>query len=75
MESVSALILGCILLIALLAHGQAGGFFFVGALAAYTLIREGLLRLRAEPLKMRGPAISIGAALVLTAAIFAVVIY
>jgi phosphatidylglycerol---prolipoprotein diacylglyceryl transferase len=75
MESVSALLLGCILLLVLLAHGPAGGFFFVGALAAYTLLREGLLRLRAEPLKTRGPAISIGATLVLTAAIFVVVIY
>jgi phosphatidylglycerol---prolipoprotein diacylglyceryl transferase len=75
MESVSALLLGCVLLLALLTHGPAGGFFFVGALAAYTLLREGLLRLRAEPLKIRGPAISIGAALVLAAAIFGVVIY
>jgi phosphatidylglycerol---prolipoprotein diacylglyceryl transferase len=75
MESVSALLLACILLLALLTHGPAGGFFFVGALAAYTLLREGLLRLRAEPLKMRGPAISIGAALVLTAAIFVAVMY
>jgi phosphatidylglycerol---prolipoprotein diacylglyceryl transferase len=75
MESVSALLIGCVLLVVLLTHGPAGGFLFVGALAAYTLLREGLLRLRAEPLKMQGPAISIGAALVLTAAIFAVMIY
>jgi phosphatidylglycerol:prolipoprotein diacylglycerol transferase len=75
MESVSALLLGCVLLLAVLAHGQGGGFFFVGALAAYTLLREGLLRLRAEPLKTRGPAISIGAALVLTTAIILAVIF
>jgi hypothetical protein len=74
MESVSVLLLGCILLVVLLTHGPAGGFLFLGSLAAYTLLREGLLRLRAEPLKTRGPAISIGAAVVLTAAILMTVI-
>ena len=75
MESVSALILGLILLLAFLTRGPAGGAYFVAALAAYTLLREGLLRLRAEPLKMRGPVITIVATAVLLAAIvFSIII-
>ncbi len=69
MESGSALILGLLLLIVFLAHGPANGALFVAALAAYTLLREGLLRLRAEQLKTRGPAIAIAAGTVLVAAL------
>jgi len=35
----------------LLAHGARGGDFFVGGLAAYTLVRQGILYLRAEQRK------------------------
>jgi hypothetical protein len=54
-----------------LVHGLAGGAFFVAGLAAYTLGRQGLLRLRAESRKTRlgGLATSALASLVLIAAI------
>jgi phosphatidylglycerol---prolipoprotein diacylglyceryl transferase len=35
------------------AHGPLGGAHFAGALAAYTLARQGILRLRAEPQQTR----------------------
>ncbi len=71
LESVLALSLGLGVLVAVLGHGPAGGAFFVAALAAYTLGRQGLLRLRAEPRKTRlgGLATSALAALVLIAAV------
>ena len=71
LESVLALSLGLGVLVALVGHGPAGGAFFVAGLAAYTLGRQGLLRLRAEPRKTRlgGLATSALAALVLVAAI------
>jgi phosphatidylglycerol:prolipoprotein diacylglycerol transferase len=71
LESVLALSLGLGVLVALVSHGPAGGAFFVAGLAAYTLGRQGLLRLRAEPRKTRlgGLAASALAALVLVAAI------
>ena len=71
LESVLALSLGLGVLVALVSHGPAGGAFFVAGLAAYTLGRQGLLRLRAEPRKTRlgGLATSALAALVLVAAI------
>ncbi|MGO8946380.1 MAG: prolipoprotein diacylglyceryl transferase [Ktedonobacterales bacterium] len=72
MESASALILGLVLLAVFLIHGPAHGAIFVAALAAYTLLREGLLRLRAEALKTRGPAVSIAAGAVLLAALVVV---
>jgi phosphatidylglycerol:prolipoprotein diacylglycerol transferase len=74
MESASALVLGLALLLPFLARGPAGGAYFVAALAAYTLLREGLLRLRAEPLKVRGPVISIAAAAVLLTSMVFIVI-
>lgn len=43
-----ALILGLATLLILLQHGPANGALFVGGLAAYTLVRQGILRLRAE---------------------------
>jgi phosphatidylglycerol---prolipoprotein diacylglyceryl transferase len=71
LESVLALSLGLLVLVAVVGHGPAGGAFFVAGLAAYTLGRQGLLRLRAEPRKTRlgGLATSVLAALVLVAAV------
>lgn len=48
LESLLALSLGLGALGAILAHGPAGGTFFVAGLAGYTLGRQGILRLRAE---------------------------
>ena len=71
METVLAGILGLGVLVAVLSHGPAGGAFFVGALAAYTLVRQALLRLRAEPRKTRmgGLVTAVLAALALVAAV------
>ena len=71
LESMLALSLGLLVLVAVLGHGPAGGAFFFAALAAYTLGRQGLLRLRAEPRKTRlgGLATSALAALALIAAV------
>jgi phosphatidylglycerol:prolipoprotein diacylglycerol transferase len=71
LESVLALSLGFGVLVADLGHGPTGGVFFVGALAAYIMGRQGLLHLRAEPRKTRlgGLATSALAALVLSAAV------
>jgi len=69
LESVLALSLGLGVLVAVLGHGPAGGAFFVASLAAYTLGRQGLLRLRAEARQTRlgGLATSALAVLVLIA--------
>jgi phosphatidylglycerol:prolipoprotein diacylglycerol transferase len=69
LESMLALILGLGILMAVLVHGTADGVFFVAALATYTLVRQGILRLRAEPRKTRLGGLVIGAlaALVLIA--------
>src|SRR6266700_516390 len=71
LESVLALSLGLGVLVAVLGHGSAGGAFFVAGLAAYTLGRQGLLRLRAEPRQTRlgGLATSVLAALALIVAV------
>ncbi len=71
METVLAGILGLGILVVVLSHGPAGGAFFVGALAAYTLVRQALLRLRAEPRKTRmgGLVTAVLAALALVAAV------
>jgi phosphatidylglycerol---prolipoprotein diacylglyceryl transferase len=63
--------LGVLILIAVLRHGTAGGAFFAAGLSAYTLVRQGILHLRAEPRKTKlgGPIIAALAALVLVAAI------
>lgn len=42
-------ILGLGVFVAILAHGARGGALFVGGLAVYTLLRQGILYLRAEP--------------------------
>jgi len=71
LESLLALSLGLLVLVAVMSHGPMGGTFFVAGLAAYTLGRQGLLRLRAEPRKSRlgGLATSALAAFVLIAAV------
>ena len=71
LETALAGILGLGALVAVLSHGTAGGAFFIGALATYTLVRQGLLRLRAEPRKTRfgGLVTAVLAALILVAAI------
>jgi phosphatidylglycerol:prolipoprotein diacylglycerol transferase len=71
LELALAGILGLGALVAVLRHGPAGGAFFVAGLAAYTLGRQGLLRLRAEPRKTRlgGLVTAALAALVLIAAV------
>jgi phosphatidylglycerol:prolipoprotein diacylglycerol transferase len=48
MESALALTVGLIVLSAILRFGPQHGTFFVAAVAAYTLIRQGLLQLREE---------------------------
>jgi len=71
LELVLALSLGLGVLVAVLGHGPRGGAFFVAALAAYTLVRQGILRLRAEQRRTRlgGLVTAILAALVLVAAV------
>jgi phosphatidylglycerol---prolipoprotein diacylglyceryl transferase len=71
LELMLALSLGLGVLVAVLGHGPAGGAFFVAALAAYTLGRQGILHLRAEPRKTRlgGLATAALAALVLVVAV------
>src|SRR6266480_2513153 len=71
LELLLALSLGLGVLVAVLGHGPASGAFFVASLAAYTLGRQGFLRLRAEARHTRlgGLATSALAALVLVAAI------
>ncbi len=69
MESALALVLGLGALAVVLSRGPAGGAIFVAAVAAYTLVREGVLRLRAEPLKMGGPVTAAVSALVLVTAV------
>lgn len=71
MESLFSLSLGLVTLVAVSVHGPAGGAYFVAVLAAYTLFREGVLRLRAEPLTTRLPipVTPLVSALVLVAAL------
>jgi phosphatidylglycerol:prolipoprotein diacylglycerol transferase len=75
MESASAFLLGLAALVADLTRGPAGGAYFVAVLAAYVLLREGLLRLRIEQVqsRLRVPVTAITSALVLVVAlVFAV---
>jgi phosphatidylglycerol:prolipoprotein diacylglycerol transferase len=46
-------ILGLLELAAILNHGPVGGAYFVAGLSAYTLVRQGILHLRAEPRKTK----------------------
>jgi len=75
LELALAGILGLVVLVAVLRHGPAGGAFFVAGLAAYTLGRQGFLRLRAERRKTRlgGLLTAALAALVLIAAVVVLV--
>jgi phosphatidylglycerol:prolipoprotein diacylglycerol transferase len=72
LESALAVSLGLGVLVTVLLHGPAGGALFVGGLAAYTLERQGILHLRAEPRKTcwGGLVIAALAALVLIVAVF-----
>jgi phosphatidylglycerol:prolipoprotein diacylglycerol transferase len=69
-ESALALSMGVVSLVAVVTHGPANGALFMAALAAYTLERQGVLHLRAEPRKTRLglPVTAALAALVLAAA-------
>jgi phosphatidylglycerol---prolipoprotein diacylglyceryl transferase len=71
LESVLALSLGLLVLVAVLGKAPTGGTFFAAALAAYILGRQGILRLRAAPRKTRlgGLVTAVLAALVLVAAV------
>jgi phosphatidylglycerol:prolipoprotein diacylglycerol transferase len=71
LELALALSLGIGAFVAVLNHGPASGSFFVATLAAYTLVRQGILHLRAElrKSKVTGPITAILATLVLIAAI------
>jgi phosphatidylglycerol:prolipoprotein diacylglycerol transferase len=51
LESALAGLLGLAVLVAVLGHGPAGGAYFIAGLAAYTMGRQGILHLRAEPRK------------------------
>jgi len=73
MESSLALILGIGALTIALAHGPVGGGLFFAGLAAYTLGRQGILRLRAAPRKTKWGGIVTAAAaalLVLVAVVY-----
>lgn len=71
MELALALSLGLVALGAVLVHGPARGAFFVGGLAAYTLVRQGILHLRAERRKTKwgGLITAVLATLVLVVAV------
>lgn len=51
MESLLALGVGLTALVAVFGHGPFGGAIFVAGVAAYTLVRQGILRLRGRPSK------------------------
>jgi phosphatidylglycerol:prolipoprotein diacylglycerol transferase len=70
LESALAGMLGLVALL-VLGHGPAGGALFAASLAAYTLVRQGILHLRAEQRKTKlgGLVIATLATLVLTAAV------
>jgi phosphatidylglycerol:prolipoprotein diacylglycerol transferase len=69
MESALALSVGAIVLVAILRYGLRHGTVFIAAVATYTLIRQGLLRLRQERRQssVGAPVIAIAAAVILTA--------
>lgn len=71
LELTLALSLGIAVFVVALSYGPAGGAIFVSALAAYTLVRQGILHLRAEPRKssIAGPLIATLAALVFIVAV------
>ncbi len=72
LELTLALVLGLVILAVVLSRGPANGAIIVAGLAAYTLVRQGILHLRAEPRKMKwsGPITAALSALILVAALF-----
>lgn len=74
LESALALGLGAVALAVIVGHAPGSGAHFVAALAAYTLGRQGILRLRAEPSGTRWaiPATALASGLALTLAIGAI---
>lgn len=75
LESALALSLGVGTLALVLSHGPGGGAIFVAGVAAYTLVRQGILRLRAERRRTRFGSLvtALVAASVLLAAIILLV--
>lgn len=71
LESALSLGLGLVAFVMVVGHGPAGGALFVATLAAYTLGRQGLLRLRAEPRRTQWavPVTAVAAAVVLVAGV------
>ncbi len=71
LELTLALSLGLITLVVVLRHGPANGAIFVAGLAAYTLVRQGILYLRSEPRKTKwgGPFTAALSGLILIAAL------
>lgn len=70
LESFACLLIGVAALLAFLRFGRAaGGAIFIGAAATYTLARQGLLALRAEPRRwsLAGPVTIAAAAVALLA--------
>jgi phosphatidylglycerol:prolipoprotein diacylglycerol transferase len=55
LESLFCLLVGVGTFVAVWTRGPAGGWYFIATVAAYTLFREWILRLRAEPLTTRLP--------------------
>ncbi len=69
MESTLAFIVGLAALVAVLRSGPQGGALFVAGVAAYTLIRQGLLQLREQRRQSRrgSAVVAVAAAVVLVA--------
>ncbi|HEV2459441.1 MAG TPA: prolipoprotein diacylglyceryl transferase family protein, partial [Ktedonobacterales bacterium] len=55
MESLFCLLVGVATFVVVWLRGPSGGAYFIAAVAAYTLFREWILRLRSEPLAHRVP--------------------
>jgi hypothetical protein len=73
LESALALGLGLGALAVIVWHGAAGGALFVAGIAAYTLARQGILRLRANVQQTRlGMLLTTGAAALALVAALAV---
>ena len=72
LELTLALILGVTTLLVVLSHGPANGAVFVVGLAAYTLVRQGILSLRTEPRKTTwgGSITAAFSAIILIVAVF-----
>jgi phosphatidylglycerol:prolipoprotein diacylglycerol transferase len=71
MESLAALVIGLVALVVVLRHPLAAGVLFLAAMAAYTLCRQPILRLRAEHRRSAtaGPLTAVAAAIVLVGSI------